>query len=214
MWRTLGYSGIHLCLVFLGCWRRNVEIETGVFWCWKSTTVEGNAGLFFVPEGRNRQGWSRFFEELRSVLQFSAQSWEVPKEKRRFAEVLMDSKEGPKAPMVVQASSQGKEMTVTGVHAFSSSFVKCLSEEEGKKKDVGKLHSCCAGYLSEDGRGTLLNQLELLHVEIFKCMEKLKLCRCCPQLCGQGEVGPRKQETSKEAQVKPVVLDSNPEEDT
>jgi hypothetical protein len=95
-----------------------------------------------------------------------------------------------------------------------SFIIQCLSEEDGKKKDVGKSHSCCAGYLSEDERGTLLNQLELLHVEIFKCMEKLKLCRCCPQLYGQGEVGPRKQETSKEAQVKPVVLDSDPEEDT
>ena len=103
----------------------------------------------------------------------------------------MDTKEeDPKAPMATQASFQGKEMTVTGVHAFSSNSNKCLSEEEGKKKDdVGKAHSCCVGYLSVDGRGSLLNKIKLLHVEIVKCMEQLKLCRCCSQHCGQGDLG-------------------------
>jgi hypothetical protein len=130
-------------------------------------------------------------------------------------EVLMDTKEGPKAPLATPVSfSQGKEMTATGAHAFSGSSNKCLSDEEGKKKDVGRSHSCCAGYLSVDGRGSLLNQIELLHVELIKCMEQLKSCRCCPQHYRQGDFGPRRQEATKEAQVNSVDMGKDPEEGT
>jgi hypothetical protein len=55
----------------------------------------GKCRSIFVPEGRNRQGWNWFVEELRNVLQFSAHSWEIPKVKRRYLEVLCDTmKEG------------------------------------------------------------------------------------------------------------------------
>jgi hypothetical protein len=41
----------------------------------------GKCGSIFVPKGRNRQGWNRFAEELRNVLQFSAHSWEIQRKK-------------------------------------------------------------------------------------------------------------------------------------
>jgi hypothetical protein len=199
-----------------------VEIETGVFWCWKSNgrflvleeyNGRGKCESIFVLEGRDRQGWCRFIEELRSVIQFSAQSWELPKEKRRYSEVLTDTKkEGLKVLMASPASFQGNELTMKGAHAFSGSSNKCLSVEEGKKKDVGESHSCCAGYLSVNVRGALFDQIELLHVEIIKCFEQLKSCKCCPQHCTQGAFGKRMQEDTKKAQASFMDMDSGPEE--
>jgi hypothetical protein len=89
-----------------------------------------------------------------------------------------------------------------------------LSEEEGKTKDMGESHSCCADYLLVAGRGSLLDKIEFLHVEIIKCMEQLKSCRCCPQQCRQGDFGPRRQEATKEAQSNSVDMDRDLEEGT
>ena len=102
----------------------------------------------------------------------------------------MDTKkEDPKAPMMTQASFQGKEMTVMGVHAFSGSN-KCLSEEEGKKKDdVGKAHSCCAGYLSVDGRGALLTKIELFMWKSLSAWSSYNRVDVAHSTVGRGIVG-------------------------
>jgi hypothetical protein len=43
----------------------------------------GRCGSIFVPEGRDRQGWNRFIEELQLVIQTPVHSWEIPKEKKK-----------------------------------------------------------------------------------------------------------------------------------
>jgi phage terminase large subunit GpA-like protein len=43
----------------------------------------GRCGSIFVPEGRDRQGWNRFIEDLQLVIQTPVHSWEIPKEKKK-----------------------------------------------------------------------------------------------------------------------------------
>ena len=190
----------------------------------------GKCGSIFVPKGRNRQGWNQFVEELRNVLQFSAHNWEIPKNKRRYSEVLCDTmKEGLEKllvilanfqaiptnskgkAMAVLAKCQGNDLIVKG-DLSSSDSTKCLSVAKGKEKIMGEDVSCCVGCLAVGGRDFLIQQLEALHVEISKYLGQLKICKCYTQQCGQGDAGPRMLEITKEAQVLSMDLDKGLDE--
>ena len=171
----------------------------------------GKCRPIFVPEGRDRQGWNRFIEELRYVIQPSAHSWEIPMEKRRYSEELLDTtKEERRNPVAIPANSQGKDLKVMGDHAFSGSANKCLSVQ-GKEKYVREASFCCAGCVSVGGRGHLLEYLEALPVEFSKCIGKLKSCYCL-QHCGQEGNGPKTQEATKEAHISTLEMDKGLEE--
>jgi hypothetical protein len=88
-------------------------------------------------------------------------------------------------------------------------MLECSRRQE---KNVGEAPFCCAGYFSAGGRGSLLEHLESLHVEFIKCLGQLKMCKCCPQHCRQGDARPRTQEATKEAQVFIVDMDKGPKE--
>ena len=202
--------------------------KNGRFLVLEEYNSRGKCGSIFVPEGRNRQGWNRFVEELQNVLQFSAHSWEIPKEKRRYSEVLCDSmKEGHEkslaAPanhqmipvsyqgrkMEAQAKCQGKDMTVKG-DLTSSVSIKCLSVAKDKDKVVGGDVSCCEGCLAAGGRDFIILKLEAMHVEICKYLGQLKSCKCCTQQCGKGVAGPSTLQSNKE--IISVDVDKGPDE--
>ncbi|KAE8009881.1 hypothetical protein FH972_006288 [Carpinus fangiana] len=153
----------------------------------------GKCGSIFVPEGRNRQGWNQFVEELRNVLQCSTHKWEIPKDKRRYSEVLCATmKEGqekslevpanlkaiPANPqgraMAVLAKCQGNDLIVKG-DLFSSDSTKCLSVAKGKERSWERT---------------------------FPAVRQ----------CGQEVVGPRMLEITKETQVFSVDLDKGSNE--
>ena len=138
-------------------------------------------------------------------------------------------KEGQKKSLVVPASletipakfqgswkyatvkSQGKDMMVKG-DLLSSDSTKCLSEAKGKEEIVGGDVSCCAGCLAAGGRDFLIQRIEALHEEISKFIGQLKICKCCSQQCGQGDVGPSLLDSAKEGQELSVDLDKSPDE--
>ncbi|KAE8055919.1 hypothetical protein FH972_012728 [Carpinus fangiana] len=108
--------------------------------------------------------------------------------------------------------SSGKALTVMGDHAASGSVIKCLSVAGGKAKYVGEGSNCCAGCVSVGGRGQLLDYLEKLQVELFKCIGNLKLCNCCLQHGRQEDSGLEMLEATKEAQEINFDLNKGPEE--
>ena len=204
--------------------------KNGRFLVLEEYNGRGKCGSIFVPEGRNRQGWNRFVEELRNVLQFSAHSWEIPKEKRRYSEVLCDTmKEGQEKSLAVPANlqmilasyqgrkmdvpakCQGKDMIVKGDHTSSDS-TKCLSVAKGKEKVVGGDVSCCAGCLVVGGRDFIIQKIEAMHVEISKYLGQLKSCKCYTQQCGKGDAGPSMMEFTKETRVLSVDMDKGSDE--